>query len=98
LGLLLLNAFSSQTLSFEGYLYRYTELENSLIQENGSQIYLKSRLMSDKPDGRALTANCQIGLTESEQYLGKKKMLLEFLYGSWLLSAAKRGRILYLRG
>ena len=30
-------AFSSQTLSFEGYLYRYTELENILIQENESQ-------------------------------------------------------------
>ena len=48
--------------------------------------------MSDKPDGRGLTANCQVGLTESEQYLEKKKMLLEFLYGSWLLSAAKRGQ------
>ena len=53
--------------------------------------------MSDKRDGRGLTANYQVGLTESEQYLGKK-MLLESLYGSWLLSAAKRGRILYLRG
>lgn len=36
--------------------------------------------MSDKPDGSDLTANWQLGLTESEQYLGKiKKMLLEFL-------------------
>ena len=38
--------------------------------------------MSDKPYDSGLTANCQIGLTESEQYLGKKKMPLEFLYGS----------------
>ena len=30
----LVSAFSSQTLSFEGYLYRYTELGNVLIQEN----------------------------------------------------------------
>ena len=29
----LVSAFSSQTLSFEGYLYRYTELRNVLIQE-----------------------------------------------------------------
>ena len=35
--------------------------------------------MSDKPDGRGLTANYQVGLTESEQYLGKKEMPLEFL-------------------
>ena len=25
--------------------------------------------MSDKPDGRGLTANCQVGLIESDQYL-----------------------------
>ena len=54
--------------------------------------------MSEKPDGRDLTANCQVDLTESEQYLGRKKMLLEFLYGSGLLSVAKSGRILHLRG
>ena len=48
--------------------------------------------MSNKPDGRGLTANCQVGLTESEQNLGEKKMmLLEFLKGSGILSAAKRG-------
>ena len=38
MGLLsLVSAFSSQTLSFEGCLYRYTELGNFLIQENQTQ-------------------------------------------------------------
>ena len=38
LGLLsLVSPFSSQTLSSERYLYRYTEMANILIQENQSQ-------------------------------------------------------------
>ena len=36
-GVIIISAFSSQTLSFEGYLYRYTELGNILIQEKQSQ-------------------------------------------------------------
>ena len=35
----LVSAVSSQTLSFEGYLYTYTELANILIQENQSQLF-----------------------------------------------------------
>ena len=32
-------------------------------------IILKSRLISYKPDGSDLAANCQVGLIESDQYL-----------------------------
>ena len=46
--------------------------------DSRKSIYLKCRLMSCKPDGSDLTANCQFGLTESDQYLGKKGCFWNF--------------------